>query len=107
MAGFTHYTASVGTQPDKFYKATLFHGDHQLVGINCFEPGQVQSVHDHADQDKVYMVMEGSGLFTVGDEKHHAGPGTVIWAPAGVTHGVENVGQERLVVLVCMAPPPQ
>jgi len=30
----------------------------------------------------------------------------VVWAPAGVTHGVTNTGTERLVLLVGIAPSP-
>lgn len=62
---------------------------------------------DHADQDKVYVVLEGAGRFTVGESEQEAGPGHVVWAPAGLPHGVSNAGQQRLVLLVGMAPPPQ
>jgi mannose-6-phosphate isomerase-like protein (cupin superfamily) len=53
----------------------------------------------------VYLVLEGSGHFAVGDEVREAGEGTVVWAQAGVPHGVENTGSTRLTVLVCIAPP--
>lgn len=107
MEPFADYRAYTGAREEKFYKATLFQGDMLMVGLNCLEPGQVQPVHDHADQDKVYVVLEGTGRFTVGSEVRDAGEGTVIWAQAGVPHGVENVGNERLTVLVCIAPPPK
>jgi quercetin dioxygenase-like cupin family protein len=106
MTDFKQYQAHVGSRPDKFYKDTLFQGASMMVGINCLEPGQVQPVHDHADADKVYIVMEGRGTFTVGDETREAGPGEVVWAAAGVPHGVTNQGHERLALLVCIAPPP-
>ena len=107
MTNFTHYQAHVGLRPDKFYKDTLFQGAYMMVGLNCLEPGQVQPVHDHAEADKVYIVMEGRGFFTVGGETREAGPGEVVWAAAGVPHGVENRGSERLALLVCIAPPPR
>ena len=106
MSHFADYRDHVGARADKFYKATLFQGDMMMVGLNCLEPGQIQSVHDHADQDKVYVVLEGSGRFTVGDEVREAGEGVVVWAQAGIPHGVENTGNTRLTVLVCIAPPP-
>ena len=102
----TDYRQHVGAKPDKFYKATLFRGDFLMIGLNCLEPGQVQSVHDHADQDKFYLVLEGIGVFTVDDVEQEAGPGQIVWTPAGVPHGVRNAGEERLVLLVGMAPPP-
>ncbi|MCS6844569.1 MAG: cupin domain-containing protein [Caldilineales bacterium] len=100
------YRDRVGARPDKFYKTTLFSGQHLMLGLNCLEPGQVQPVHDHADQDKFYAVLEGEGVFTVGEEEQVAGPGIVVWAPAGVPHGVRNEGQQRLVLLMGIAPPP-
>lgn len=105
MSHFKNYRVHVGSRPEKFYKETLFQGEHVMIGLNCFEPGQAQAVHDHAGQDKCYVVMEGSGRFTVGDEVREAGAGEVVWAQAGVPHGVENAGSARLVVLVCIAPP--
>lgn len=107
MSSFASYRDHADSRPDKFYKATLFEGDMMMVGLNCLEPGQIQPVHDHADQDKVYVVLEGSGRFTVGDEVRTAAAGTVVWAQAGAPHGVENTGTTRLTVLVCIAPPPK
>ena len=105
-SNITHYRDHVGASPHKFYKTTLFRGDFLMIGLNCLEPGQVQPVHDHADQDKFYLVLEGTGVFTVDDVEQEASPGHIVWTPAGVSHGVRNVGQERLVLLVGMAPPP-
>jgi quercetin dioxygenase-like cupin family protein len=95
-----------GSRPDKFYKATLFQSERLLLGVNCLEPGQVQPPHDHADQDKFYFVAAGSGRFRLGAEDREAGEGDVVWAPAGVPHGVENTGDVRLTLLVGIAPSP-
>lgn len=96
----------IGAQSGKFYKTTLFHSHNLLLGLNCLEPGQVQSPHDHADQDKFYYVVEGSGRFWLGDERVTAVAGQVVWAPAGVTHGVANEAEDRLTLLVGIAPAP-
>ncbi|MCY4024388.1 MAG: cupin domain-containing protein [Anaerolineaceae bacterium] len=106
MSDFTHYSEHVGSRADRHYKTTLFSGDRMMVGLNCLEPGQEQAVHDHSDQDKVYQVLEGEGLFSVAGEERYAGVGSVVWALAGVPHGVRNEGAERLTLLVCIAPPP-
>lgn len=106
MKNFADYRFHVGVKSDKHYKTTLFEGDALMIGLNCLEQGQTQPVHDHAGADKVYIVMEGRGLFTVGEETREAGPGEIVWAPAGVPHGVENKRQERLVLVVGIAPPP-
>ena len=95
---------ATGTAHPKGWKATLFQSERLLIGVNCLEPGQVQAVHEHASQDKFYLVHEGVGHFTVGLEIVTAAAGEVVWTPAGVPHGVENRGTTRLTVVVGIAP---
>lgn len=106
MNHITHYADHIGVREDKHYKATLFQGHMLMVGLNCLEPGQAQPIHDHAAADKVYVVMAGAGRFTVGEDVRAARAGDVIFAPAGLAHGVLNDSAERLTLLVCIAPPP-
>ena len=106
MSNLTHYGDHVGANPDKQFKATLFQSTRLMLGLNCLEPGQAQHAHTHDGQDKFYFVVEGTGAFVVGDETRQAGEGMIIWAPAGVTHGVTNTGDRRLVLLVGIAPAP-
>lgn len=93
-------------RPEKMGKADLFGGDQLFAGLNCFEPGQKHDLHAHAGQDKMYYVIEGEGLLTVGDETVWVGPGAAALARDGVPHAVENTGAGRLVVMAVMAPPP-
>jgi quercetin dioxygenase-like cupin family protein len=96
--------ASFGEQ--KMGKASLGAGEHLYVGLNGFEAGQEHAAHTHADQDKLYVVLEGRAEATVGGEKSTVGPGAVILARAGVVHSMRNPGPGRLVVLVVFSPPP-
>ncbi len=93
-----------GSNAEKFYKTTLWQGEHVMVGLNCLEPGQVQPVHAHAGADKFYFVLAGRGDFIVGEEQQTAETGTVVAAPAGVSHGVTNTSDERLSLLVAISP---
>lgn len=94
-------------QPDKMGKVTLGAGEHLHAGLNCFLPGQQHHAHTHADQDKLYVVLQGTGEATVGSERKTVTAGDVILATAGVEHGMANPGAEPLVVLVVFGPPPQ
>lgn len=106
MEYFTHWRTAIGSDPAKFFKSTLYKNQHLLLGINCLDPGQVQRVHTHDGQDKFYFVLEGEGEFTVSNEVRRVGTGTVVWAPAGEPHGVANAGEQRLSLLVGIAPAP-
>ena len=88
------------------FKSTVFASSRLLLGHNVLLPGQDQPVHEHVGQDKVYVVQEGEGLFTIGDRQESVGPGHAVIAPAGVPHGVRNEGAARLVLLVAIAPGP-
>lgn len=88
---------------DKPQKADLFRGEHLFAGLNCFEPGQTQHVHAHTAADKFYFLVTGKARMTVGSETREASAGDVVWAPAGVPHGVE-LALERTVMLVAIGP---
>jgi len=91
---------------DKMGKATLFQSPRILVGLNAFEPGQSHAVHAHAGMDKVYHVLEGSGLLLLEDREVPLEAGMLATAPADVPHGLRNTGDGRLLVLAILAPAP-
>ena len=92
--------------PQKMGKSTLFESPRLLVGLNAFEPGQEHALHAHAGQDKVYQVIEGSGLFLLEGRELAMRAGDLLVAPDGVPHGVRNNGPARLLVLAILAPAP-
>lgn len=102
---FRQIAGAAAFSADRATKADLFRGGHLFLGLNCFEPGQAQRLHAHAGADKFYLVVSGRARMTVGAETREAGPGTVVWAPADVPHGVAEA-LERTVLLVGIAPPP-
>jgi quercetin dioxygenase-like cupin family protein len=102
---FRSIDAAATFDTDRATKADLFAGRSLFVGLNCFEPGQTQKVHVHAGSDKFYLVVSGKARMIVGDETREVGAGTVVWAPAGLPHGVTEA-LERTVMLVAIGPPP-
>jgi quercetin dioxygenase-like cupin family protein len=92
---------------EKPFKHTFFQSSRLLAGLNCLLPGQQQHLHDHPEQDKFYLVLEGRGTFTVGDARQECDIGALILAPAGVPHGVENQSDHLLSFLTVIAPFPE
>jgi mannose-6-phosphate isomerase-like protein (cupin superfamily) len=92
--------------PEKLKKISLFNTDNFFCDVYCLEPGQSQKVHSHGDSDKVYYILKGSGKVTVGSIEKELGPDEIALAPAGEDHGVVNHTQDKLVMLVFMAPKP-
>ena len=91
---------------EKMKKNNMFQTPRFFCDIYCFEPGQEQKGHVHGEQDKVSFVLEGQGTFQVGLEKPVLGSGQGTMAPAGEEHGVKNHTDQRLKVLVFVAPNP-
>jgi quercetin dioxygenase-like cupin family protein len=87
-------------------KATLFQSERLLVGLNAFEPGQEHDLHAHEGMDKVYLVLEGRGLFLLEGRKEEMTEGVMLVAPSSVPHGIRNTGDGRLLVLAVLAPSP-
>jgi len=92
--------------PEKMQKVNLFASRNMFCDIYCLEPGQLQKVHRHNGNDKIYYVIEGTGKFTVGKDVQILQAGQIVCAFSGEPHGVENTSQQRLVCLVFMAPNP-
>jgi quercetin dioxygenase-like cupin family protein len=93
--------------PDKMAKVALSTTDRAQLDLYCVAPGQSQKPHRHADQDKVYYVLEGSGRFVLGADTERLAAGDALVAPAGTEHGLDNDGGEPLLVLVVVTPPPR
>lgn len=90
---------------DKMQRNGLFSTENLTADLYCFEPGQAQRSHKNNDGDKVYFIMEGTGRFTVGRTTREFRSGTAVLIPANEEHGVINMTEERLVMLVFAAPP--
>lgn len=106
--GCMHDTSKI-TQADheKLAKHNLFETPRFFADVYVLRPGQAQTVHRHAGEDKCYFVLSGDARIVSGDETHDVGPGAIVWCPAGEDHGVENAADGDLRLLVFMAPHPR
>ncbi len=96
----------VAFSPEKLKKVSLLDTANFFCDVYCFEPGQSQKIHSHDGPDKVYYVLEGKGMVTVGTEEREMSADEITMAPSGQDHGVVNHTNEKLVILVFMAPKP-
>jgi mannose-6-phosphate isomerase-like protein (cupin superfamily) len=97
----------VAFRADRMAKIALARTGRIQLDLYCLEPGQEQKPHAHADQDKIYLVLEGTARIVIGGEDATLAPGEAAVAPAGQAHGIRNDGAARLVALVVMSPPPE
>jgi mannose-6-phosphate isomerase-like protein (cupin superfamily) len=57
-------------------------------------------LHYHQLQDEWFMVLEGSFLFQLGNERFQLGPGDSVFGPRMVPHGFRNLTQKARLLLV-------
>jgi quercetin dioxygenase-like cupin family protein len=91
---------------EKMQKVSLFETENLFTDIYCLEPAQEQKIHAHKGADKIYFVLEGTGRFHIGGQEQDLSANQIVLAPADVEHGVRNASDQRLVLLVMMAPNP-
>jgi mannose-6-phosphate isomerase-like protein (cupin superfamily) len=92
--------------PNRMAKIALATTPRLQLDLYCLEPGQAQTPHAHADQDKIYLVLEGRGRVVLDGREDTLEAGQAVVAGAGQAHGLTNVGPGRLLALVVVVPPP-
>ena len=106
MDAFKDARAAVAFAAEKMKKVNLFETERMFCDVYGLEPGQAQTGHVHAGSDKVYFVLDGTGVFSIGAEERPLSSGHTAFAAAGTSHAVRNPGPGRLSLLVFMAPKP-
>jgi pimeloyl-ACP methyl ester carboxylesterase/quercetin dioxygenase-like cupin family protein len=119
------FMASVAPQPARVSVVTARGGDLVMTGpvrLRILEDGSTTShrlgiaeisiaphtagppQHRHAQHDEGFYVVAGTVQFTVGDQTHTAGQGTLVMVPPGAPHTFANAGDEPAVLLNTFTP---
>jgi mannose-6-phosphate isomerase-like protein (cupin superfamily) len=91
--------AARGGQPKPF-EVVLTHGSAR---IGVYAPRGVDPQQPH-DQDEVYIVARGSGIFLNGTTRVPFAPGDMLFVPAGVVHRFETFSDDFAVWVVFYGP---
>jgi 2-hydroxychromene-2-carboxylate isomerase/uncharacterized cupin superfamily protein len=67
-------------------------------------PGQASTLHRHAEQDELYVVLAGTGRIRVGDDAHTLPPLSAVHVEADVARQLFNDTSEEALWLVAGAP---
>ena len=69
---------------------------HGTLSVELYAPRGHDPQSPHT-RDEVYAVVQGSGRFQNGPERHRFGPGDVLFVPAGVEHRFEDFTDDLVV----------
>jgi mannose-6-phosphate isomerase-like protein (cupin superfamily) len=78
---------AVGRVKSELPSATVF--EHGTLQVKMYRPG-VEDLQSPHDRDEVYFIVNGSGWFVNGNERHPFQTGDMLFVPAGVVHRFEQ-----------------
>jgi mannose-6-phosphate isomerase-like protein (cupin superfamily) len=71
------------------------HGANVSFFITRNLPGTGPGLHKHP-YEETFIILEGRGRYTVGEEEVEAGKGEIVIVPAETPHKFVNIGEVRL-----------
>ncbi|MFQ5756766.1 MAG: cupin domain-containing protein [Acidiferrobacterales bacterium] len=76
---------------------------HGSLAVRYYAPKGTDPQQPH-DQDEVYVIASGSGMFVNGDDRVPFGPGDVLFTPAGQVHRFEDFSDDFATWVVFYGP---
>jgi mannose-6-phosphate isomerase-like protein (cupin superfamily) len=98
--GFAEWTQRLPTPGGKPFVLAYEHGS---LSVGLYAPREVDAQTPHR-RDEVYVVVRGAGWFVDGPDRHHFGPGDLLFVRAGVEHRFEEFTDDLAVWVVFHGP---
>jgi mannose-6-phosphate isomerase-like protein (cupin superfamily) len=73
--------------------------------IQVLDPGAVVPIHLHEREEQILFFYAGHGKATLDETEIEVSPGTTVYVPRQVWHGITNTGAEPLCILETTSPP--
>ena len=83
---------------EQLVNVNLFDGEQFFGRLLCFQRGQVVPYHRHEHTDECFDVVEGEGTFLIDGREMRGAPGTTLYVPANIEHGLRADGSEQWIV---------
>ncbi len=83
----------------------IYDTEHAVLTVLTLEPGQSLKKHK-TPVDVAFLVLEGTGIVEIGDERQEIGAGTLVESPKDIPHCWHNRSESVFEVLVVKAPRP-
>ena len=91
--------------PHNVQAARVYDSEHAQAVHIALEPGEALKRHV-TPVDVFFVVLEGTGIVEIGEEKCEVGPDTLIESPARIPHCWYNQSDALLRILVVKVPRP-
>ena len=81
-----------------FLTKTEMKNSSRLFGKIVIPPGCSFGYHEHQDEGEAYHILQGTGLYNDNGETYEVHAGDTTYTMSGCGHGIENIGDEDLVL---------
>lgn len=76
-----------------------------IMGVHTMDPGGRSGIHKHVREQEAMYFFSGQGIATISGTEYKIEPDSVLLAPAGSEHGIQNTGKEPLRFVFVYCPP--
>ncbi|MDE2584796.1 MAG: cupin domain-containing protein [Betaproteobacteria bacterium] len=98
------YTTKDGSQIRELMHPAVHGNRAQSLAEATLPPGGRTLLHRHLVAEELYHVTAGHGVMRLGERRFLIQPGDTVAIAPGTAHGLENTGEEPLVVLCACSP---
>ncbi|HNX68310.1 MAG TPA: cupin domain-containing protein [Candidatus Omnitrophota bacterium] len=81
-----------------YFKPEEIKARTRLCAEMTLPPGASIGLHDHVEEDEIYLIQKGTGIMTDGGKEVTVEAGDAILTGQGASHSIRNSGTEDLVV---------
>lgn len=92
---------AVGKVRSELPSAAVF--EHGSLQVKMYRPG-IEDFQKPHDRDEVYFIVQGSGWFRNGDDRHPFQTGDMLFVPAGTVHRFEKYTDDFCTWVVFYGP---
>ena len=83
---------------EHYFKKDEITAPCRLCANLVIEPGSGIGIHEHVDEDEVYIIQKGKGLLNDDGKDVEVEAGDAILTGRGARHAIKNIGQENLLI---------
>ncbi|HOK55794.1 MAG TPA: cupin domain-containing protein [bacterium] len=82
-----------------FFKKEDFKANVRLCAKLIIEPGCSIGLHQHLDEDEVFIILKGKGIMYDGKNEYSVKEGDAILTGNGEQHSIKNIGKDNLEII--------
>ncbi|MGC8976312.1 MAG: cupin domain-containing protein [Candidatus Ratteibacteria bacterium] len=86
-----------------FFKKEEFKANIRLCAKMIIQPNCSIGLHQHIDEDEVFIILKGKGVMFDGKEEFYVEEGDTILTGNGEMHSIKNIGKDNLEIIAFIA----